>query len=48
MSERGTSSQISVVRRSHGWLEIEERENERELLLRGQGKSQSRSALSSP
>jgi hypothetical protein len=24
MGERGTSSQVSVVRISHGWLEVEE------------------------
>jgi hypothetical protein len=24
MGERGTNSQVSVVRRSHGWLEVEE------------------------
>jgi hypothetical protein len=24
MGERGTDSQVSVVRRSHGWLEVEE------------------------
>jgi hypothetical protein len=40
MSERGTSSQVSVVFESHGWLEVEEGKNERELLLGGEKRSE--------
>jgi hypothetical protein len=36
MGERGTSSQVLVVFENHGWLEVEEGKNERELLLGGE------------
>jgi hypothetical protein len=40
MGERGTSSQVSVVFESHGWLEVEEGKNERDLLLGGERRSE--------
>jgi hypothetical protein len=39
MGERGTSSQVSIVFESHGWLEVEGK-NERELLLGGERRSE--------